>query len=54
MNPKKTIKKKRFLKEETTLEMKRLLEGEDIDWDLQFDKLDAENGGKILFEDFVR
>ena len=54
MNPKKTIKKKRFLKEETTLDLAKLLEEEELDWAAEFDSMDTDLDGKIEFEDFTR
>ena len=47
MNPKKTIKKKRFLKEETTLDLAKLLEEEELDWAAEFDSMDTDLDGKI-------
>lgn len=54
MNPKKTIKKKRFLKEEITIDLAKLLEEEELDWPVEFDSMDADLDGKIEFEDFTR
>lgn len=52
MNPKKSIKKKRFLKNEKIERMKQLV-GEN-GWEEEFDKLDQDKDEKITFEDLIR
>ena len=52
MNPRKSIKKKRFLKNEKTERMKQLI-GEHC-WEEEFDKLDKDRNEKITFEDLIR
>ena len=52
MNPKKSIKKKRFLKKDKMERMKQLI-GENC-WEAEFDKLDQDNDEKISFEDLIR
>ena len=50
MNPRKSIKKKRFLKNDKR--MKQLI-GENC-WEEEFDKLDQDRNEKITFEDLIR
>ena len=52
MNPKKIIKKKRFLKNEKIEGMKELI-GENC-WEEEFDMLDQDRDEKITFEDLIR
>lgn len=52
MNPKKSIKKKSFLKNEKIERMKQLI-GENC-WEEEFDKLDQDRNEKITFEDLIR
>ena len=52
VNPKKSIKKKRFLKSEKIEQMKQLI-GENC-WEEEFDKLDQDRDEKITFEDLLR
>ena len=52
MNPKKSIKKKRFLKNDKIERMKQLI-GENC-WEEEFDKLDQDRDEKITFEDLIR
>ena len=53
VNPKKSIKKKKFLKEENIHELSKWIK-EDLCWEEEFDKLDDNMNGKIVFEDFIR
>ena len=53
VNPKKSIKKKKFLKEETITEVSKWIE-EELRWEDEFDNLDGDKDGKISFEDFIR
>ena len=55
VNPKKTIKKKRFLKEENINEIRHWVGNkEELDWEAEFDQIDDDKDGKITFEIFVR
>ena len=55
VNPKKTIKKKRFLKEENINEVRQWVgNNEELDWEAEFDQIDEDKDGKIFFEDFIR
>ena len=53
LNPKKVIKKKKFLKGENIKEIQEWV-GADLDMEAEFDAIDEDNDGKIFFEDMAK